>query len=178
MNELISLEAIENKIFVIRRQRVMLDSDLAELYGVETKRLNEAVKRNIERFPEDFMFQLNDDEWNILRSQFATFEKVFRKYKPYFFTEQGVTMLSSVLNSKRAVAVNVQIMRVFVKLRQLATTPIQEVSELKKILLLYIESTDHKLQEQDNKIYEIIQVLNNLIENPREPQKLGFRVEE
>ncbi|OGI00201.1 MAG: hypothetical protein A2Y25_05390 [Candidatus Melainabacteria bacterium GWF2_37_15] len=168
---LIPIQIIENKIFVIRGQRVMLDSDLAILYEVETKRLNEAIKRNIDRFPEDFMFQLNDDEWNILRSQIATFDKVLRKYKPYVFTEQGVAMLSSVLNSKRAIAVNVQIMRVFVKLRQLAFQPTQEIAELRKLLMLYIEKNDERVDE-------IIQVLNNLLESPREQKQIGFRTEE
>jgi hypothetical protein len=89
----------------IRKQKVMLDSDLARLYGVDTKVLNQAVKRNIERFPIDFMFQISDEEWQILRSQTVTLNKVTRKYKPYVFTEQGVAMLSSVLNSKQAIAV-------------------------------------------------------------------------
>lgn len=176
-NAPVQIETVENKIQIIRGQRIMIDSDLAMLYGVETKALNRAVKRNIERFPEDFMFQLTNEEWNNLRCQFGTFSKDIRKYKPYAFTEQGVAMLSSVLNSKRAVAVNVQIMRVFVKLRHLATSPVQEVSELKKLLLLHMENTDHRLQEQDNKIYEIIQVLNNMLENPKEPRQIGFKTE-
>lgn len=176
-NAVIPVEIIENKIFVIRGHKVMIDNDLASLYDVETKRLNEAVKRNIDRFPEDFMFQLTDDEWNILRSQIATFDKALRKYKPYVFTEQGVAMLSSVLNSKRAVAVNVQIMRTFVKIRQLASNPIQEVSELKKLLLLYMEKTDSKLEEHEQNFAQIIQVLNNLMESPREPKQIGFKTE-
>lgn len=174
---LVPIEIIENKIFVIRGQRVMLDSDLAQLYEVETKRLNEAVKRNIDRFPQDFMFQLIEEEVDAICDHL---QKTSRRkgFKPYAFTEHGVLMLSSVLNSKRAVAVNVQIMRVFVKLRQIATTPVQEVSELKKLLLLYMENTDHKLQEQDNKIFEIIQVLNSLLENPKEPKKIGFNTDD
>ena len=100
-------EIIENRIFTIRGLKVMIDKDLAELYGVETKRLNEAVKRNIKRFPEDFMFQLTKEEWQILRSQIATFRNAVRKYLPYAFTEHGVTMLASILNSERAIDVNI-----------------------------------------------------------------------
>ncbi|OGI04260.1 MAG: hypothetical protein A2Y25_09305 [Candidatus Melainabacteria bacterium GWF2_37_15] len=172
-NQLLPIKTIENKIYIIRGHRVMLDSDLAELYEVETKVLNQAVKRNIDRFPEDFMFQLTEEEvvTNCDHVQKTSRRKGFR---PYVFTEHGVLMLSSVLNSKRAVAVNVQIMRVFVKLRQLATTPVQEVSELKKLLLLYMEKTDARLEEHDQNFTQIIHVLNNLLENPKEPNKIGF----
>jgi hypothetical protein len=110
---------IENMIYVIRTEKVMLDSDLAELYGIDVKRLNEQVKRNLKRFPRDFMFQLMAEERDILRSQFATFNKSIgsRKYLPFVFTENGVAMLSSVLNSDRAIEVNIAIMRLFTKLR-------------------------------------------------------------
>ena len=174
MTNLIPIQIIENKIFTIRGQKVMLDSDLAQLYEVETKVLNQAIKRNIGRFPSDFMFQLTNEEWGNLKSQFVTSSWGGKRKLPFAFTEHGVLMLSSVLNSEKAVHVNIQIIRVFNKLRQLATTPVQEVSELKKLLLLYIETNDHKLQEQDNKIFEIIQVLNNLLEKPRELKKIGF----
>jgi len=112
---------IEKLIYVIRNEKVMLDADLASLYDVELKRLNEQVKRNTERFPKDFMFQLTKSEYEALRSQFATFKESTkrRKYLPYVFTEQGVSMLSSVLNSKSAVKVNISIIRTFVKLRKL-----------------------------------------------------------
>ena len=128
---------IEKMIYLIRGQKVMLDSDLAELYQVETKRINEAVKRNMDRFPEDFMFQLTDDESEIQRSQFATFKRSIslRKYRPYVFTELGVAMLSSVLSSPRAVQVNISIMRTFVKLRSflvLDTALSEKVSNLEK----------------------------------------------
>jgi hypothetical protein len=117
---LIPVERIEQTILLFRGQKVMLDQDLASLYGVETKRLLEAVKRNIARFPEDFMFQLSEDELDILRSQFATSSSWGgRRYCPYAFTKQGVAMLSSVLRSPRAVAVNIEIMRAFVRLRQI-----------------------------------------------------------
>lgn len=116
---------VEKRIFVIRGHRVMLDSDLAELYGVPTKRLNEAVHRNAMRFPEDFMFQLTTEESDPLRSQIATLKPGrgrHRKYLSYVFTEQGVAMLSSVLNSERAVQVNISIMRAFVALRRAAAS--------------------------------------------------------
>jgi len=173
-NELVPIVIIENKIFVIRGQKVMLDSDLAQLYEVETKRINEAVKRNIDRFPKDFMFQLNDDEWNILRSQIVTFDKVIRKYKPYVFTEHGVLMLSSVLNSKRAIAVNIQIMRVFTKLREIALInkdTAQRLDELEKTVITLAKDTQIDIQE-------IFQQLRNLTEitNTPDTKQIGFKI--
>ena len=113
------LTKIQSMIYEIRGQKVMIDSDLAALYGVELKVMNQAVKRNIRRFPVDFMFQLTNDEWNSLRSQFVTSEnnRGGRRYVPYAFTEQGVSMLSSILNSERAIEVNINIIPAFVKLR-------------------------------------------------------------
>lgn len=123
MPNIIPVERIEMKILIIRGQKVMIDTDLAELYQVSTKRLNEQVCRNIKRFPEDFMFQLNYQEVALLRSQIATSKnRGGRRYRPYVFTEQGVAMLSSVLNSDRAVQVNIEIMRVFVRLRRILAT--------------------------------------------------------
>src|SRR3989339_759370 len=128
MSNLIPVEVIENKIYMIRGLKVMLDRDLAELYGVETFNLNKAVKRNDERFPEDFMFQLTKEELSnlkfqvgrsSLKSQIVISSWGGRRYLPYVFTEQGVAMLSSVLNSKRAVQVNIQIMRTFTRLREI-----------------------------------------------------------
>lgn len=122
MKGIISVEVIEKKIYLIRGQKVMLDADLAKLYGVKVKRLNEQVKRNPKRFPPDFMFQMTKQESESLRSHFETLKQGrgrHRKYLPNVFTEQGVAMLSSVLNSERAIEVNVQIMRVFVKLREM-----------------------------------------------------------
>lgn len=112
-------EVVISKIYLIRNQKVMLDFDLAVLYQVETKRLNEQVKRNMDRFPDDFMFQLSDEEWEFLRSQFATSKngRGGRRYSPLAFTEHGVLMLSSVLNSERAIQVNIQIMRIYSKLK-------------------------------------------------------------
>ena len=114
------LQIIQNKIYEVRGQRVMLDFDLADMYETETKRLKEAVRRNIERFPTDFMFELSSKEWEILRTQFATSSWGGARYKPFAFTEQGVAMLASVLKSGRAIQVNIQIVRAFVILRQYA----------------------------------------------------------
>lgn len=115
----IQLDQIQNMIYVIRGQKVMLDSDLAKLYGVETKRLNEQVRRNQNRFPDDFMFRLEPEEFEILRSQYATSSSVWggRRYQPLVFTENGVAMLSTVLNSEVAIEVNISIIRIFTKLR-------------------------------------------------------------
>ena len=121
-SNLIAVQRIEKRIAWVRDEKVMLDVDLADLYGVPTKRLNEAVKRNLDRFPTDFMFQLTADEVEHLRSQYATSSHGGRRTLPYAFTEQGVAMLSSVLRSDRAVQVNVEIMRTFVRLRQLMST--------------------------------------------------------
>ena len=120
MSSLVPLEIINQKIIYLRDQKVMLDYDLAALYDVNTKRLNEAVKRNIERFPEDFMFQINDEEFENLRSHFATSSEKHggRRYLPYAFTEQGIAMLSGVLRSEKAVQVNIAIMRAFVQMRE------------------------------------------------------------
>ncbi len=175
-NELVPIQIIENKIFVIRGQRVMLDSDLAILYEVETKRINEAVRRNTDRFPADFMFQLTDDEWNILRSQIATFDKVIRKYKPYVFTEHGVLMLSSVLNSKRAVAVNIQVVRVFTKLREIALInkdTAQRLDELEKTVITLAKDTQTDIQE-------IFRQLRNLTEITKTPdtKQIGFKIDD
>lgn len=128
MSGLIPVERIEKKILLVRGEKVMLDSDLAELYEVETSNLNKAVKRNLERFPEDFMFQLTKDEADSLRFQIGMSKKEGRggrRYLPYAFTEQGVAMLSSVLNSKRAIQVNIEIMRAFIRLKQLLSSNVE-----------------------------------------------------
>jgi len=128
------LEIIQNMIFVIRENKVMLDRDLAELYGVETKVLNQAVKRNLERFPEDFMFQLNDNDLENLRSQFVTSSSHGgRRYLPYAFTQNGIAMLSSVLNSTEAIQVNISIMRVFVKTSELLRNQAEIYKKIEKI---------------------------------------------
>jgi phage regulator Rha-like protein len=160
------LSLIQNMIYEIRGQKVMLDSDLAALYGVEIKVMNQAVKRNVKRFPSDFMFQLTDEEWKNQRSQFVTFNKDTRKYKPYAFTEHGILMLSSVLNSDKAIDVNIQIMRAFVKLRHyvLSQSKDEQIAELRKLLMVYIENTDYKLSKHDKAIEQIIIALNNVKE--------------
>ena len=171
---------IPNLIYEIRGQKVMLDSDLARLYGVEVKVLNQTVKRNSERFPADFMFQLSDIEWKSLRSQIVTFKSDSRKYLPYAFTENGVAMLSSVLNSRRAIEVNIAIMRVFTNIRQFMlqqASKIDEIKELKKMLLLHIDNTDNRFNEHNEKINKIIQVLNNLIARPVPSKRIGFNAD-
>jgi phage regulator Rha-like protein len=178
-DELITANVIESKIFTIRGYKVMIDRDLAELYGVELKALNQAVKRNIERFPPDFMFQLTQDEWDILRSQIVTANQTISKvrYLPYVFTEHGVLMLSNVLNSSRAIDLSIQIIRVFDKLRKYAlehTTQDTRIEELRKLLMLHIENNDNKFSEYDKTIKQMFRVLNNLIEKPKETKKIGF----
>lgn len=172
MKEIIPVQIIENKIFIIRGIKVMLDSDLALLYEVDTKVLNQAVKRNFDRFPEDFMFQLSDDEWQNLRSQFVTLNlnKVTRKYKPYVFTEQGVAMLSGILNSKRAVAVNIQIMRTFIKLRELALTNkdfTQRLDEMEHRFIQYARDMNINIED----IYKQLNYLNDITK----PSQIGFK---
>jgi hypothetical protein len=129
------LHGIQNRIFEIRGQKVMLDFDLAELYGVETKVLNQSVKRNNKRFPPDFMFQLTKAEWQVMRSQFVTASQNKRNINvtPYAFTEQGLAMLSGILNSEKAIQVNIAIMRAFVYIRQFALTHKELTEKLKKL---------------------------------------------
>jgi phage regulator Rha-like protein len=170
-------------IYEIRGQKVMLDRDLAELYGVEVKRLNEAIKRNIARFPSDFMFKLKQKEWEILRSQFATANKnIFKiRYPPYAFTEHGVLMLSNVLNSKKAINMSIQIIRVFEKLKKYAleqTSKDARIAEIHKLLMIHIENNDYKFSEYDGTIKYIVQALNNLIEHPPKTRRIGFNAED
>jgi phage regulator Rha-like protein len=167
------LTSIQNMIHEIRGQKVMLDSDLAKLYGVETFNLNKAVKRNIGRFPGDFMFQLSKEEWENLIFQIgiSSLQHGGRRSMPYAFTEQGVAMLSSVLKSQKAIAVNIQIMRAFVKLRHYALSQNgtdEQIAELRKLLMLYIE-------KNDKRVNDIIIALNNLLEKPKETKRIGFR---
>jgi len=166
MPNLVPIERIENKIYLIRGQKVMLDRDLADLYGVETRSLKQAVKRNIERFPEDFMFQLNKDELANWRSQFviSKADKKGLRWEPFVFTEQGVSMLSSVLNSKRAVMVNIQIMRTFAKLRETLSSH--------KDLKRKIEAMESKYDKQFKVVFDAIRALIN--EPPKKIGKIGF----
>jgi hypothetical protein len=155
-------ERIESKILLIRDKKVMLDRDLAELYKVETAQLKRQVRRNIERFPNDFMFKLTRQEYrDILRCQFGTLEMgKYSKYLPYAFTEHGILMLSSVLNSKRAIQVNIHIMRAFIKLREYITTH----KDLQK-----------KIEEHDTQIAFIFKLLKPLLPMPGEPdENVGF----
>ena len=179
MEVLTEYQLIENRIFTIRGQKVMIDCDLAELYNIKTKVLNQAVKRNCDRFPFDFMFKLNEDELNELVTNCDRFKNLkHSSTTPNVFTEQGVAMLSSVLNSERAIAINVEIIRTFVKLRQYALSQnnvVQNMEELRRILLLHIENTDNKFKKQDKTIQSIINVLNNLVETPKEPKQVGFK---
>ncbi len=161
-------ELVITKIYLIRGQKVMLDFDLSILYKVETKRLNEQVNRNKERFPEDFMFRLTKDEYENLRSQIATSRWGGTRYMPMAFTEQGVAMLSSVLNSPTAIAVNIQIIRVFTKMRALLMTH--------KDILLQLEKMEKKLGSHDEQIALVFSYLKKLL-NPPQParRRIGFR---
>ncbi len=168
---------IETRIFVIRGRQVMLDEDLADLYGVETKRLVEQVKRNLERFPSDFMFQLDRAEADSLRSQIATSTggRGGRRYAPYVFAEQGVAMLSSVLRSKRAIAVNIEIMRTFVELRRAAIS----YAALQQRLADLEREMNGRLDEHDEQLGKVFKALHRLIAPPMSPKRpIGFRVRE
>ena len=159
-------EVIANKIFLIRGQRVMLDRHLAGLYGVPTRVLNQAVKRNIKRFPDDFMFQLTKEEFKHWRSQFviSNSDRIGLRRAPYAFTEQGVAMLSSVLNSERAITVNIHIMRTFVKIKEMLMTH--------KGLQQKIESMEKKYDKQFRIVFEAIK---QLIKEEQKPKKsIGF----
>jgi phage regulator Rha-like protein len=190
MNE---LQSIKSMIYKIRGYQVMLDADLAKMYQVETRRLNEAVKRNIDRFPPEFMFQLTSDEYENLISQFVTssyeYENLMsqfatsswggRRKLPYAFTEHGVIMLSSVLNSKIATQINIAIVKAFIEMRRYIAKPIRKkLDDLEKVLMLHIDDTSHNLAEHAATINEIITKLNNLIETPPKPKrKIGFNPE-
>ena len=163
---LIPVEKIEMAILLIRGQKVMLDADLAALYGVETKVLVQAVKRNLVRFPEDFMFQLSQEEFAILRSQIVTSSDWGgRRYPPYAFTEQGVAMLSSVLRSQRAIQVNIEIMRAFIRLRKMLATHAELARKL--------DALEKKYDAQFKQVFDAIRQLMA----PPEPKRraLGFR---
>ena len=168
--------SLQSLIHEIRGCKVMLDSDLARLYQVETKVLNQAVKRNLGRFPQDFMFQLNAEEWQTLRSQFVTSnfaeKRGGRQVAPFAFTEHGILMLSSVLKSDIAIDANIKIMRVFVQMRQYAlaqTGTNGHILELRKLLMLYIERNDKRVDD-------IVRALNGFIASPPPPSRpIGFR---
>lgn len=173
-NTAISLteEALYSHIYVIRKHKVMLDFHLAELYEVETRMLNQAIKRNPDRFPDDFMFQLTKEEWENLKSQFVTSSSKWggRRKLPYAFTEQGVSMLSSVLSSPRAVAVNIQIMRLFVKMRQMIMGY--------KDLLKKIEKLEKAQMENNEDIVSIYKIIKELLEPVvKDRPPVGFKIQ-
>ena len=176
MKDLIPQEVIENKIYLIRGQKVMLDRDLAKLYGAPTKRLKEQVKRNIKRFPEDFMLELTMQELEILRSQFATSSWGGERYLPYAFTEQGVVMLSSVLNSERAIEVNIAIMRAFVRLREILLTHKDLAAKIAALELKY-KNHDMRFSEYDKHITAIFEAIKKLMAPPPEKPRriIGFK---
>ncbi len=176
----IPAERIERKIFLIRGQKVMLDADLAELYGVETKALNRAVRRNLSRFPEDFMFQLTQEEFEGLRFNFGTSNlrskigtskkerRGGRRYRPYAFTEHGAVMLASVLNSPVAIHASVQVIRAFVRLRQMLAT--------NKELARKLTQLEARIAAHDEDITALFEAIRKLMEPPEKPQpKIGFR---
>ena len=171
-NLIISEETISDKIYFIRNQKVMLDRDLAVLYGIETKRLKEQVKRNLSRFPEDFMFELTKDEFANWRSQIATSnsDKIGLRYAPMAFTEHGVLMLSSVLNSDKAIQTNIQIMRIFTKVRKM----LLDTTEIR----LDIAQIQKKLENHDKNIELVFSYLDELTEkeeNKKPRTKIGYK---
>jgi hypothetical protein len=164
-------EIVMNKIYFIRGHKVMLDSDLSELYEVETRVLNQAVNRNEYRFPEDFMFQLNEKEWENLKSQIVMSSWGGRRTLPYVFTEHGVLMLSSVLSSKRAIQLNILIMRVFTRIRQMLT----DNTELR----LAIEKLERKTENHTKNIEVVFKYLDELLEkkeNTKPRKAIGYKI--
>ncbi|MGP0071996.1 MAG: ORF6N domain-containing protein [Bryobacteraceae bacterium] len=161
--------SIERRIYFIRAQKVMIDTDLATLYRVPTKVFNQAVRRNMQRFPADFMFQLTSDETENLRSQTVTSRWGGRRYMPLVFTEQGVAMLSSVLKSDRAIQVNIAIMRAFVKLRELLATH--------RDLAQRLQELERKFQRHDGQIREVFDAIRALLASQPDKRPIGFRVQ-
>ncbi len=158
------------KIYMVRDQKVMLDRDLAELYGVETKVLKQAVRRNITRFPEDFMFEMSKEELDDLRSQFVTSREGHggTRYMPFCFTEQGVTMLSCVLNSERAIHVNIQIIRIYTRIREMLMAH--------KDVFIRVEQVEKQLMKHDQKIELLFTYLSKFIEKEEQPRvEIGFK---
>jgi len=166
----LALKPIENQIFLVRGQKVLLDADLATLYGVEVKALNQAVKRNEERFPPDFVFQLTAEENEALRSQFVTSKSSHggRRYAPYAFTEHGAIMAASVLNSPRAVEMSIYVVRAFLRLRETLATH--------KALAAKLAELEQRLETTDHKIVEIVKAIHLLAMPPEKPvRRIGFR---
>jgi len=170
MSLVLADKVVLDKICVVRGEKVMLDRDLAQLYNVETKVLKQAVRRNIDRFPADFMFELSNEEFTILRSQIVTSSWGGARYIPMAFTEQGVAMLSSVLSSKKAIQVNIQIVRVFTRMRRILADTLG--------LKLDIEEIKKKLENQDKNIELVFNYLDELIEktdNPEPRKEIGYK---
>jgi len=173
LEALVTEQKILNRIYVVRGEKVMIDRDLAELYGVETKRLKETVKRNIERFPKDFMFEMTESEFKKWRESTVlnTADKQGLRYAPFCFTEQGVTMLSCILNSKTAIEVNLRVVRVFVKMREYTLTH--------KEILLQLAKLEKGVSGNSKDIENIFMVLKELIEKQEKPLpprgKIGFK---
>jgi len=172
MDAIVPIEVIERKIYLIRGQKVMLSMQLAALYGVETRALNQAVKRNIHRFPEDFMFQINESEVGQLVSQnVIPHKKYFGGSLPYAFTEQGVAMLSSILNSEQAIKINIAIMRAFVKLREILSTHKELAHKLAQL--------EQKIEKHDEEIKVVFDAIRQLMSTPEpKKKKIGFIVRE
>ena len=171
------LVKIQNIIYEIRGQQVMLDEDLARIYQVETRRLNEAVKRNIDRFPHAFMFQLTLAEYDNLKSQIVTSSSSWggRRKLPFAFTEHGVIMLSSVLNSKIATQINIAVVKAFIEMRRYIAKPVRKkLDDLEKVLMLHIDDTNHNFSKHAAVINKIVTSLNNLIEQPPKTKRIGF----
>ena len=164
---LVPMEVIVTKILYLRGEKVLLDRDLAERYGVETKQLKRAVRHNLKRFPEDFMFELSKEEWENLRCHFGTSSRGGIRYAPMAFTEQGVAMLSSVLNSDRAIEVNIAIMRAFVQLRKMIASNEELAQKLKEL--------EKRLEKHDEDIGLIFEAIRELMTPPdTPPKKIGF----
>ncbi len=179
LQALVLEQKILNRIYVVRHEKVMLDRDLAELYGVETKRLKETVKRNIERFPKDFMFEMTATEFNKWKENatLSAADKQGLRYAPFCFTEQGVTMLSCILNSKTAIEVNLRVIRVFVKMREYALTHKEILMQLAK-LEKEVSNNDRNTERNSKDIENIFMVLKELLEKESKPtprNKIGFK---
>jgi len=171
LQTLLAEQKILNRIYVVRKQKIMLDQDLADMYGVETKQLKRQVKRNIERFPKDFMFTLTKKEWENLRCQIGTSSWGGSRYMPMAFTEQGVSMLSSILNSKTAIEVNIRIIRVFTRLREYTLTHTEILMQLAKL--------EKEVKGNSRDIENIFTVLRELIgqqSTPKPRNRIGFKI--
>ncbi len=161
-------QEIVGRIYVINNQKVMLDFDLALLYEIPTKRINEQVKRNQDRFPKDFMFQLSMKQWENLRSQIATANSEMRRNPPYAFTEHGVLMLSSVLNNPKAIQVNIQLVRIFTKMRDMLLSQNNIVEQIEKLT--------NRLNHQDDKLDGVVRYLQRFVQDQKtERSKVGYK---